>query len=232
MLSTCKAAGLICSALFEQHLSTHSISYGTREEMQFRHEVFTKKEKYIRAQNDANNSYTLQHNIYSTWTSDEMQRIFSGPSSNMRPVKNEQRIGASNGIDWRAKGVLPPVRNQGACGSAAMFQVMDSVTAMETIDSGKMTELSMQQLMDCVPSSGCSGSSIDAYWDYVIKNGLMSAQDYPSRPSPGVCHFNPAKVTAHVSSVTKVVPDKVSTLEDAISVEPTLVGVHAGSMSF
>jgi len=137
----------------------------------------------------------------------------------------------NDSVDWRTKGVVPPVRNQGQCGSAAMFTVLDSVQAANTIKTGRSLQLSAQQLIDCMPQ-GCRGGWVDDYWKYVLANGLMSEQDYPSSGRQGTCGYDASKVSVKLSSVKNVTPDEVSTLEAAIKTEPTLVEVEADSLAF
>ena len=54
-----------------------------------------------------------------------------------------QDLNADGGIDWRTKGAVPPVRNQGACGSSEIFAAVNMVESAHFIASGKMENLSI-----------------------------------------------------------------------------------------
>ena len=53
-------------------------------------------------------------------------------------------------VDWEAKGVLGPIRNDGVCSAAWSFTVTDTISAMKAIQTGTPpVALSPQQLIDC-----------------------------------------------------------------------------------
>ncbi|GKA03105.1 cysteine proteinase, partial [Tanacetum coccineum] len=60
-------------------------------------------------------------------------------------------------LDWRKKGAVAPVKNQGSCGpwQNSHRWALSTVAAVE----GNLTELSEQELIDCDTSfsNGCNG---------------------------------------------------------------------------
>ena len=48
-------------------------------------------------------------------------------------------------VDWRNKGVVPPVANQGQCGDPALYAALDSVDAIWAIENGHLVLASREE---------------------------------------------------------------------------------------
>ena len=61
-------------------------------------------------------------------------------------------------LDYREYGVVSPPKDQGDCGSCWAFAIAGSMESMNALETGVLTELSPQHLMDCSTSdNSCSG---------------------------------------------------------------------------
>ena len=70
-------------------------------------------------------------------------------------------------VDWRTKGVVNAIKNQGSCGSCWAFSAVGTVESFAAISSGKLQLLSEQNLVDCVGSYlGNSGM----FYYKIVKN--------------------------------------------------------------
>ena len=66
-------------------------------------------------------------------------------------------------VDWRKKGVLSAVMNQGSCGSCYAIASAGMIAAAYRIHGEKVEDLSSQQIMDCSTeygNSGCEGGTV------------------------------------------------------------------------
>lgn len=91
-------------------------------------------------------------------------------------------------VDWRTKGVLTPVKDQGGCGSCWAFASTESIEsyAAMSVSPPNLMDLSPQQLVECAPNpescggvGGCQGSVPELAFDYVKANGMASEWSIP-----------------------------------------------------
>ena len=98
-------------------------------------------------------------------------------------LRNLQTIPTS--FDWRNKGVVGVVKNQGICGCCYAFSAVGNIESLYAIKHGELLNFSEQQILNCDPShKGCNGGIIGRVFDY-LKNsnglGLTSSLKYISR---------------------------------------------------
>jgi C1A family cysteine protease len=117
--------------------------------------------------------------------------------------------------DWRTKGVVTPVKNQGQCGSCWAFSTTGAIESQWAIKGNKLTEFSEQLLVDCshgcsneppygnVCNQGCNGGwQWNAYIDIEAWGGLETEEEYPYTAVTGECKLNKKLVTAGIKNYT------------------------------
>ncbi|KAH7724286.1 cathepsin L [Aphelenchoides avenae] len=122
----------------------------------------------------------------------------SDPSAQQdtRPFTPPKNADVPKSIDWRSRGAVTGVKDQGyngsACGACWAFGTVGAVEAAHFIKTGKLVSLSVQNLVDCATpaqgypgESGCGGSNTTSEpFKYVVDHGLESEDDYPYREIP------------------------------------------------
>jgi C1A family cysteine protease len=75
-------------------------------------------------------------------------------------------------------GGLPPVKNQGNCGSAIAFAGATALEVAIKMKEGFAPDLSEQQIISCDTTHfGCAGGTLN--FDYLVKTGLALASEFP-----------------------------------------------------
>ncbi|KAK3436167.1 hypothetical protein EUGRSUZ_C00812 [Eucalyptus grandis] len=106
--------------------------------------------------------------------------------------------------DWREKGIVSPIKDQGHCGSCWTFSTTGALEAAYHQAFGKQISLSEaeQQLMDCAGAFnnfGCSGGLPSQAFEYIkYKGGLDTEEAYPYTTEDGTCKFSADNVDVQV----------------------------------
>ena len=93
-------------------------------------------------------------------------------------------------VDWREKGAVNPVQDQGGCGSCWAFSAVASMESAWFIKNGVLPKLSEQQLTSCDTlggCSGCDGGTKEYGFKYAKSTAIESEADYPYKETTGTC---------------------------------------------
>jgi C1A family cysteine protease len=227
---------------FLKFVSLHGKSYGTKEEFEFRSEIFKKTLANLSLENSRNeNTFRLALNKFADWTPAEYRRMLSyrplGKNNKVAAVSNVQ---LPTSIDWRDQNAINPVRDQGQCGSCWAFSAVGAMEPrifIKGIDKNGLLKLSEQQLVDCAGGSygneGCNGGDMGAAFQYAQDYGMMNRTDYPYTAQDGNCAYNADKVNkGKPSGNTQVTPNSALALKTAIADGPVSVAIEADTFVF
>ncbi|KAI5661124.1 hypothetical protein M9H77_20447 [Catharanthus roseus] len=228
--------------LYESWLVEHGKTYDSIGEKSKRFEIFKDNLRYIDDQNSiANSTYKLGLNKFADLTLDEYLSMYLGT----RPaaVESEERISDQYlpsatdtlpiSFDWRQKGAVTPVRNQGRCGSCWAFSTVASVEAINAIVTDDLVSLSEQELVDCDSSNkGCNGGNMERAFNYVIRNGgIDTKENYPYKAHKGTCDPNRVTVVG-INGYKRVPANNERALQNAVVHQVVSVGIDASSRTF
>jgi hypothetical protein len=90
-------------------------------------------------------------------------------------------------FDLRDEGVVPPIRDQGACGSCWAFSKTASLESAYALANGEILDLSEQELVSCDKKQyGCQGGFLTDF-DYQITKGQGLESDFPYTARDSKC---------------------------------------------
>jgi cathepsin L len=176
-------------------------------------------------------------NQFADLTAAEFARLYNGLRVSVDASKvNYVASPTATAVDWRTKGAVTPVKNQGQCGSCWSFSTTGSTEGAHQIKTGSLVSLSEQNLVDCSTAQGnqgCNGGLMTQAMDYIISNkGIDTEASYPYTAQDGTCRFKTASVGATLASYTNVQQGSESDLVAKITLGPTSVAIDASHSSF
>jgi cathepsin L len=187
-------------------------------------------------------SYYQGENQFTDMTNEEFRRVMNGLKIDRSLNPGQFESGLYKGIladtvDWRTKGYVTPIKNQGQCGSCWAFSTTGSLEGQHFKASGKLVSLSESNLVDCSQkfgNQGCNGGLMDQAFKYIIHNkGLDTEVSYPYKAEDRKCEFKKADVGATEASYKDVESGSEDALQKAVAeVGPISVAIDASQPSF
>ncbi|XP_054747763.1 putative cysteine proteinase CG12163 isoform X1 [Anastrepha obliqua] len=160
------------------------------------------------------------------------QRSEDKPSKNAPAVIPDVELPKE--FDWREKGVISKVKNQGMCGSCWAFSVTGNVEGLHAVKTGKLEEYSEQELLDCdTTDSACNGGLMDNAYEAIQHiGGLELESDYPYEGHKDQCQFKKSLVHVKVKGGVDLPKNETAIAQWLITNGPISIGINANAMQF
>ncbi|KAG0724320.1 Cathepsin L [Chionoecetes opilio] len=233
----------------------HGKKYTSKLEDTFRMKIFTENKHKIAHHNKLYSSgqktYKLKMNKYGDMLHQEFVSTMNGFRWNRtagsyqasRPFTGVTYIGPDDDIvlpksvDWREKGAVTPIKDQGQCGSCWSFSATGSLEGQHFRKSGKLVSLSEQNLIDCsvkYGNNGCNGGLMDYAFKYIKDNGGIDTENgYPYEGEDDNCRYDPSTAGAEDTGFVDVRAGNEHALKKAVAtVGPVSVAIDASHESF
>ena len=181
---------------FGNFIASYNKNYASEEEYNFRLSVFAEQLKIINEHNAKGKSWTLGVNQFSDWTREEYKSML-GFKSQLKSSEVSQAIKDMptnckkldrKTQDWKSKGWVGRVKNQGKCGSCWAFSAVGGLEGAYAKHTGKFVEFSEQQLVECDKySHGCNGGLMENGFYHWMRTAPRTEKDYPYELPPKQC---------------------------------------------
>jgi cathepsin L len=231
----------------------HQKNYTSPMEEKFRMKIFMENKARIARHNQkahkGEKTYFLKMNHFGDQLPHEVISNMNGFRMDLYKAKKATKklLGATfiapanvvvpDSIDWRTKGAVTPIKNQGQCGSCWSFSATGALEGQHFRKTGKLVSLSEQNLVDCSTSygnHGCQGGLMDFAFQYVKDNGGIDTENsYPYEAEDDNCRFNKKNVGATDSGFVDIEQNNEAKLKEALAtVGPVSVAIDASHESF
>lgn len=219
--------------------------YSTIQELENRFAIFRENFIGIIVHNaDIKQNFTMAVNQFTDLTPEEFKTLYVGGlkieiGSYGCKTFSSSDSGVPSSFDWRTKGAVTTVKDQGQCGSCWSFSATGAVEGAWAISTGKLVDLSEQELVDCATgrtygSHGCNGGQMEGAFKFVVENGQCSLSSYPytsgETKTGGTCQK--CSKVASMSSCSDVKPNDQVSLKAAVFKQPVAVAIEADTRYF
>uniref|UniRef100_A0A7E4VAD5 Cathepsin L-like n=1 Tax=Panagrellus redivivus TaxID=6233 RepID=A0A7E4VAD5_PANRE len=211
--------------------------------------AFLAAQQHVRRHNDAfergETSFKLGVNHIADLPYSEYQKLngYRRMFGDARTGRNSSRwlapmnADVPESVDWRTKGLVTDVKNQGMCGSCWAFSATGSLEGQHARSTGKLVSLSEQNLVDCSAkygNNGCNGGLMDFAFQYIKENhGIDTEDSYPYKGVQKKCHFKKTSIGADDTGFVDLPEGDEEALKVAVATQgPISVAIDAGHRSF
>ncbi|XP_046667870.1 procathepsin L-like [Homalodisca vitripennis] len=224
----------------------HNKNFVSNDEEEMRKGIFLSNLRFVREHNAkykrGEETYEVEINIFADMTPDEIlsRKGYRRPEGEPRggePFQETTGVELPSNVDWRKKGAVTQVKDQGFCGSCWAFSATGSLEGLHFLKTKKLVSLSEQNLIDCSRKEGnfgCEGGWPEKAFSYVkINKGIDTAVSYPYAGQDDDCQYNPKTVGATDVGYVSLPKGNETSLQTAVAtVGPVSVCIDASLKSF
>ena len=235
----------------------HNKNYESEVEDRFRMKIYADNKLKIAKHNQKYQqgltTFRLKQNKYGDLLHHEFVHIMNGynktshkPRASLKGVGRDYRaatfipaadITLPSEVDWRKRGAVTDIKDQGKCGSCWSFSTTGALEGQHFRKSGFLVALSEQNLIDCSAAygnNGCNGGLMDNAFKYIKDNGgIDTEKTYPYEARDDKCRYNPKNSGADdVGFVDIPAGDEEKLMAAVATVGPVSVAIDASLETF
>lgn len=172
--------------------------------------------------------FKSRHNAEKFYAAAQKQR------AKLEKLVLDPKLGAGQAIDWRTKGAVTGVKNQGDCGSCWAFSTTGGIEGQWFLAGNTLTTLSEQELVSCdTIDAACNGGLMDNAFTWLLQahNGsIVTEASYPYASGTGqvpACNMQNRVVGAQISSYKDIADSETTMASFVFASGPLSIAVYA-----
>ncbi|XP_022824876.1 counting factor associated protein D-like [Spodoptera litura] len=232
-------------ANIQQYKRTFQRSYADDLELAVRKNILMQSSRHVASGNRQGASFQLEVNFLSDRLQAE-RRVLLGvepdpaadpgmPFPHARPELDALRGRLPRKFDWRERGAVTHVRNQGLCSSCWAHATVGAVEGALFVQTGRLVPLSEQALVDCAQpygGNGCKGTWPSAAYNYMKNEGVPALDEYSYKAEVQQCRASSVPPVTRINGHLNVTKNNIVALKVAIrKYGPTVVIIDGETAS-
>jgi len=237
---------------FEDYVAEYQKSYNAQEYAKRKTNFELRLKSILKHNADPTKTWKRGINQFSDWTDREFKSL-RGYKKELTHAKLPRPFTPSkidiallpDHVDWREKGVVTAVKDQGECGSCWSFGTAETLESFWALKTGQLMVLSEQQILDCTPNpnhcggtGGCQGGTAELAFQQIMNLGGLSTEwKYPYVSWYGsdfTCKLNTTSIApfAKVSNYVTLPTNQYAPVMEAVATKgPIVISVEASHWS-
>ena len=248
LLATYATASADFVGQFEAFKAKHGRRYASADEEARRFKVFAANMRKAAELQAVNPHARFGANAFADMTEQEFKTRHNGERAfakarraaksldTIRFSEAEKKLAAGEKQDWRPKGAVTPVKNQGQCGSCWSFSTTGGIEGQWFLAGNKLTSLSEQELVSCdTIDHGCNGGLMDNAFNWLLQthNGsIVTEGSYPYVSGDGIvpaCSMTNREFGARITGFKNVADNEADMAAFVYANGPLSIAVDAES---
>ena len=230
---------------FETFKGKYAKKYSGPKEEAKAFRIFVENMK-IAAKHQAANPYaTFGANEYADMSAEEFksrhnaEKVYAKLAAGVKETTKAtaaELAAAGTSIDWRTKGAVTHVKNQGQCGSCWSFSTTGNTEGQWFLAGNKLVSLSEQIFVSCdTIDDGCKGGLMDNAFTWAVednKGDFVTAESYPYVSGDGIvpaCDKAGKTFGAHINGHLNVAHNETDMAAWSFANGPLSIAVDATS---
>ncbi|KAJ4952112.1 hypothetical protein NE237_028944 [Protea cynaroides] len=239
---------------YESWLLKHNLVDIQPDEKSKRFQFFKDNLRFINTENAKNHSYQLSLNKFADLNNMEFRSMYLGTAKPtlFRPLSHRYAHHEGDelpkSMDWRSRGAVTAVKDQGPYGSSWAYSTVASVEGLNSIVTGDLISLSEKHIQNCHKAGA---GLVDYAFEFIIENGgvHINDQDFLINVVDNLetnldyflhmdedqlynhvqrCNLEDDRLVLQIDGYEYVYPPTEISLQKAVSYQPVIKGLDQG----